>query len=104
MADGMEVQSDVALSDECGSLSDEDSNGGPVVVSGNQKFPGAVSAILEGLYQKGMTGWGKMHSADFRMAVTSTGLTSSQVKVKSISRVAVLNNRHYIPTSPVNNG
>ena len=51
-----------------------------------------------------MTGWGKMHSADFRMAVTSTGLTSSQVKVKSIYRVAVPNNRHYIPTSPVNNG
>ena len=29
----------------------------------------------------------------FRMAVTSTGLTSSQVKVKSVSRVAVSNNR-----------
>ena len=33
MADGMEVQSDVALSDECGSLREEDSNGGPVVVN-----------------------------------------------------------------------
>ena len=39
------------------------------------------------------TGWGKMHSAYFRMAVTSTGLTSSQVKVKSVSRVAVSDNR-----------
>ena len=38
MADGMEVQSDVALSDDCGSLSDEGSNGGLAVVSGNQKF------------------------------------------------------------------
>ena len=54
MADGMEVQSDVALSDECGSLSDEDNNGGPVVVIGNLKFAGEVSAIPEGLYQKGI--------------------------------------------------
>ena len=36
----MEVQSDVALSDECGSLSEEDSNGGPVVVIGNLKLQG----------------------------------------------------------------
>ena len=78
---------------ECGNLSDEDSNGSPVVVSGNQNFQEQF-LLCRGLYQKGMTGWGKMHSADFRMAVTSTGLTSSQVKLKSISRVAVPNNRH----------
>ena len=47
-----EVQSDVVLSDECGSLSDEDSNGGPVVVTGNLKFPWEVSAILEGCTRK----------------------------------------------------
>ena len=64
------------------------------LVIGNLKFPGKVSAILEGLYQKGiLDGERWMHSAYFRMAVTSTGLTSSQVKVKSISRVAVPNNR-----------
>ena len=40
MAESMEIQSDVALSDECGSLSDEDSNGGPVVVIGILKFQG----------------------------------------------------------------
>ena len=38
MAESMEIQSDVALSDECGSLSDEESNGGPVVVIGILKF------------------------------------------------------------------
>ena len=53
----------------------------PVVVSGNQ---GKFMLLL---YQKGMTGWER---CTVLICVTSTSLTSSQVKVKSsISRVAV---------------
>ena len=49
--------------------------------STGQKFPEGVLAILEGLYGGGMTGWGIDHASDIEAAVSSTGLTLSQVKV-----------------------
>ena len=45
------------------------------------KFPNEVTAILERLYSRGMTGWGKDHTGDIDIAIGSTGLTLSQVKV-----------------------
>ena len=44
-------------------------------------FSPEVVAVLESLYQKGMTGWGQKHSRDLESAVESTGLNLSQVKV-----------------------
>ena len=50
-------------------------------VSAGQKFPEEVTAILERLYRRGMTGWGKDHAGDLDIATGSTSLTLSQVKV-----------------------
>ena len=47
-----------------------------------QPFPKRVTEVLENLYSRGMTGWGKSHGAIYiEIAVSSTGLTLSQVKV-----------------------
>ena len=40
-----------------------------------------VVAVLESLYRKGMTGWGKKHSTDIEAAISSTGLHLTQIKV-----------------------
>ena len=47
----------------------------------NQPFTPEVVAVLQSLYRRGMTGWGKRHSLDIESAVASTGLQLSQVKV-----------------------
>ena len=44
-------------------------------------FSPHVVAVLQSLYQRGMTGWGIKHSEDLESAVKSTGLNLSQVKV-----------------------
>ena len=46
-----------------------------------QPFPKRVTEVLENLYSRGMTGWGKSHGANIEVAMSSTGLTLSQVKV-----------------------
>ena len=40
-----------------------------------------LTAALERLYSGGMTGWGKDHSEIIGIAMTSTGLTLTQIKV-----------------------
>ena len=47
----------------------------------SQKFSNEAAAILESLYSSGMTGWGRDHSDSISTAISSTGLTLSQVKV-----------------------
>ena len=49
-------------------------------------FSPKVVAVLQSLYQRGMTGWGIKHSKDLESAVKSTGLNHSQVKVCMIVR------------------
>lgn len=50
-------------------------------VQSNHPFSPEVVAVLQSLYRRGMTGWGKRHSQDIESAVASTGLQLSQVKV-----------------------
>ena len=52
-------------------------------ICSGQKFPEEVAAILQGLYNRGMTGWGKVHAGELDVAVGTTSLTYSQVKVCS---------------------
>ena len=49
-----------------------------------QKFPPEVSDCLERLYANRMTGWGMDYSNDVELAVKSTGLSLSQVKVMAV--------------------
>ena len=44
-------------------------------------FSHLVVAVLQSLYQRGMTGWDIKHSEDLETAVKSIGLNLSQVKV-----------------------
>ena len=55
----------------------------PVIttVQTGKPFSKEVAAVLEALYSRGMTGWGKKHSADIETAIASTGLQLTQVKV-----------------------
>ena len=62
---------------------------GKTNVSGGQKFPKETMAILERLYSKGLTGWGKDHAANIAITTGSTGLTLSHVKV--ITMCALIN-------------
>ena len=55
----------------------------------NVKFSDAVSIILERLYSSGMTGWGKDHKESIETAITTTGLTASQVKVGNLLRLEI---------------
>ena len=50
-------------------------------VQTGKPFSKEVAAVLEALYSRGMTGWGKKHSADIETAIASTGLQLTQVKV-----------------------
>jgi len=47
-------------------------------------FSREVTQKLESLYDRGMTGWGKAHDSIINVALTSTGLTLSQLKVLDI--------------------
>ena len=47
----------------------------PVTVSGGQQFPKEVSAILDGLYCSGMTGWGSRPTDAIELARNNTKLT-----------------------------
>ena len=46
-----------------------------------QPFLKRVTEVLEALYSRGMTGLGKPHNATVEVAVSSTGLIFSQVKI-----------------------
>ena len=45
-------------------------------------FSTEVVSVLQSLYRRGMTGWGKNHSDSLEAAMRSTGLDLEQVKVK----------------------
>ena len=63
-------------------FSDTDSESGPSrSCPGNKQFSMEVVDVLEALYRRGMTGWGKKHSQDLDTAIASTGLHLTQVKV-----------------------
>ena len=55
----------------------------PVIttVQTGKPFSKEVAAVLEALYSRGMTGWGKKHSANIETAIASTGLQLTQWKV-----------------------
>lgn len=45
------------------------------------RFPSILVSVLNSLYCKGMTGWGVKHSVAIDVALHSTGLSLSQLKV-----------------------
>ena len=49
--------------------------------SKGRPFTQETVAVLEALYAKGMTGWGKKHVKNIGTAICSTGLHLDQVKV-----------------------
>ena len=53
----------------------------------NKPFSKEVSAVLESLYNKGMTGWESKH---IEFAIERTGLQLSQVKVWSTLMVIIM--------------
>ena len=64
--------------------SGSDSEGeSPIIttVQPGKPFSKEVAAVLEALYSRGMTGWGRKHSGDIETAISSTGLQLTQVKV-----------------------
>ena len=64
---------------ECGDSEGESPRATTVLPS--KPFPEEVATVLESLYIRGMTGWGKRHSRDIESAIASTGLQLTQVKV-----------------------
>ena len=60
----------------------EDDDVGAERASG-KPFPNCkdVTEKLEALYSRGMNGWGKAHKSEIDVAMTSTGLKLSQIKV-----------------------
>ena len=61
-----------------------------------QKLPQEVSDCLERLYANCMTGWGMDYSNDVELAVKSTGLSLSQVKVMAVKSTGLsLSLGHY---------
>ena len=44
-------------------------------------FPKDVTEKLEALYSRGMNGWENAHNSEIDVAMTSTGLKLSQIKV-----------------------
>ena len=54
-----------------------------VAMSPGHPFPKDVIKVLESLYSRGMTGWGARHSNAIDVALQSTGLDLSQLKVSS---------------------
>ena len=76
------------------SCSEEDGNF--LKVRSPQKFPPEVSDSLERLYANGMTDWGMDYSNDVELAVKSTGLSLSQVKVMAVKSTGLsLSLGHY---------
>ena len=45
------------------------------------KFGDETQQVLKCLYKRGMTGWGKKHSAFLDLAADKTGLTQPQIQV-----------------------
>ena len=45
------------------------------------KFGDETQQVLKSLYKRGMTGWGKKHSAFLDLAAGKTGLTQPQIQV-----------------------
>ena len=57
---------------------------GDVTAGGGQQFeqfPKETVAILDSLYSRGMTGWGRSHTADVQVALKSTNLNIEQIRV-----------------------
>ena len=46
-----------------------------------EQFPKETVAILDSLYSRGVTGWGRSHTADVQVALKSTNLNIEQIKV-----------------------
>ncbi len=46
-----------------------------------RSFPKEINTILESLYSRGMNGWGAIHKESVETAVTTTGLSVSQVNL-----------------------
>lgn len=85
--DTMELGSSPSGSDSEGGSDIEDGSDiegeSPIMTTmpSGKPFSKEVAAVLEALYKRGMTGWGKKHSGDIEAAITSTGLQLTQVKV-----------------------
>jgi len=58
-------------------MAESDSVGGTV----RGKFNDETQRVLTSLYRRGMTGWGKRHSAFLDLANDKTGLTLPQIQV-----------------------
>ena len=70
-----EIKDNVILNEEEGDRVINKDNG--------KSFPKEAVDVLKQLYMKGMVGWGKSHSSKILTVTGMTGLTLSQVKVKS---------------------
>ena len=54
------------------------------------KFGDETQQVLKSLYKRGMTGWGKKHSAFLDLAAGKTGLTQPQIQVCLLDECYVL--------------
>ena len=79
--DTMELGSSPSGSDSEGGSDIEGESPIITTVQSGKPFSKEVAAVLESLYSRGMTGWGKKHSGDIETAIASTGLQLTQVKV-----------------------
>ena len=64
---------------------DDDDPGAERALESEKPFPKDVTEKLEALYCRGMDGWGKAHKSEIDVAMTSTGLKLSQIKVSCSS-------------------
>ena len=63
-------------------LSEDDDLGAErATLESGKPFPKDVTEKLEAFYSRGMNGWGKAHKSEIDVAMTSTGLKLSQIKV-----------------------
>ena len=63
-------------------LSEDDDLGAErATLESGKPFPKDVTEKLEAFYSRGMDGWGKAHESEIDVAMTSTGLKLSQIKV-----------------------
>ena len=60
---------------------DDDLGAEKATLESGKPFPKDVTEKLETLYSRGMNGWGKAHKSEIDVAMTSTGLELSQIKV-----------------------
>ena len=61
----------------------ERSPGPPLPKRRGQLFPRRTTEILEGLYARGMNGWGKSHTSQIEEALDLTGLELSKIIARS---------------------